>query len=157
MERSNGALREGVLYDIIGRNRHEDTRERTIQRLVEQYRIDTAQADRVERTALLVLKQLKKALNLEDPELRHLVTWAAQLHEIGITISYSGYHRHGAYIVANGELPGFSRDDQTLLAALVGAHRRKLDRTAFEDLMVSLSTSVDFSDLMNVGSHRQNL
>ncbi len=67
LERSNGALREGVLYDLIGRNRHEDTRERTIQRLVEQYRIDTAQADRVERTALLALKQLKKSVEPRGP------------------------------------------------------------------------------------------
>ena len=148
MERSNGALREGVLYDIIGRNRHEDTRERTIQRLVEQYRIDTAQADRVERTALLGLKQLKKAWALEDPELRHLITWAVQLHEIGITISYSGYQRHGAYIVANGELPGFSRDDQALLAALIGAHRRKLNRTAFQDLMVDEETALRLAILI---------
>ena len=148
MERSNGALREGVLYDIIGRNRHEDTRERTIQRLVEQYRIDTAQADRVERTALLGLKQLKKAWTLEDPELRHLITWAVQLHEIGITISYSGYQRHGAYIVANGELPGFSRDDQALLAALIGAHRRKLNRTAFQDLMVDEETALRLTILI---------
>lgn len=150
MERSNGALREGVLYDLIGRNRHEDTRERTIQRLVEQYRIDTAQADRVERTALLALKQLKKPWNLEDPALRHLITWAAQLHEIGITISYSGYHRHGAYIVANGELPGFSRDDQALLAALIGAHRRKLNRMAFQDLMVDEETALRLAILIRV-------
>ena len=150
LERSNGALREGVLYDLIGRNRHEDTRERTIQRLVEQYRIDTAQADRVERTALLALKQLKKAWNLEDPELRHLITWAAQLHEIGITISYSGYQRHGAYIVANGELPGFSRDDQALLAALISAHRRKLNRIAFQDLMVDEETALRLAILIRV-------
>ena len=134
MDRANGALREGVLYDLIGRSRHEDTRERTIHRLAEQYRIDTTQANRVERTALTGLKQLKNAWNLEDPDLRQLLTWASKLHEIGITISYSGYHRHGAYIAENSELAGFSRDDQTLLAALISAHRRKLTRTSFEDL-----------------------
>ena len=134
MDRSNGALREGVLYDLIGRSRHEDTRERTIQRLVEQYRIDATQAERVERSALQMLKQLTNPWGLDDPDLRHLLTWASRLHEIGITISYSGYHRHGAYIAANSELAGFSRDDQTLLAALIGAHRRKLSRTAFQDL-----------------------
>jgi exopolyphosphatase/guanosine-5'-triphosphate,3'-diphosphate pyrophosphatase len=134
MERSNGALREGVLYDLIGRSRHEDTRERTIHRLVEQYRIDVTQAERVERTALAGLKQLNDVWSLEDPDLRHLLTWASRLHEIGITISYSGYHRHGAYIAANSELAGFSRDDQALLAALIGAHRRKLSRAPFQEL-----------------------
>jgi exopolyphosphatase/guanosine-5'-triphosphate,3'-diphosphate pyrophosphatase len=134
MEPATGALREGVLYDLIGRIRHEDTRERTIQRLEEQYRIDVAQANRVERTALAGLKQLEKAWGLEDPECRQVLIWAARLHEIGITISYSGYHRHGAYIIANGELAGFSRGDQRFLATLIGAHRRKLERPAFEDL-----------------------
>lgn len=134
MDPANGALREGVLYDLIGRVRHEDVRERTIQRLVEQYRIDTAQAERVERTALAGLRQLKTSWGLEDPSFRQLLIWAARLHEIGLTISYSGYHRHGAYIVAHSELPGFSRDDQSFLAALVASHRRKLNRSAFDGL-----------------------
>ena len=128
MDPANGALREGVLYDLIGRVRHEDVRERTIQRLVEQYRIDTVQAERVERTALAGLKQLKVSWDLEDPAYRQLLIWASRLHEIGITISYSGYHRHGAYIVANSELPGFSRDDQSFLAALIETHRERSSR-----------------------------
>ena len=134
MEPATGALREGVLYDLIGRVRHEDTRERTIQRLEEQYRFDVAQANRVERTALAELKQLEKAWALEDLEYRQILIWAARLHEIGIAISYSGYHRHGAYIVANAELAGFSRGDQTSLATLIGAHRRKIARPVFEEL-----------------------
>ena len=151
LERSNGALREGVLYDLIGRNRHEDTRERTIQRLVEQYRIDTAQADRVERTALLALTQLKKSVEPRGPR-------APAPHHVGRAaprdrhhdLSYSGYQRHGAYIVANGELPGFSRDDQALLAALISAHRRKLNRIAFQDLMVDEETALRLAILIRV-------
>ena len=134
MERAHGALREGVLFDLIGRSRHEDTREHTIARLVEQYRVDTPQADRVERTALAGLKQLRVPWHLEEPEFRQFLIWAARLHEIGITISYSGYHRHGAYIVAHAEMPGFSRDGQKTLAALIGSHRRKLLRSTFQDL-----------------------
>lgn len=151
MEPANGALREGVLHDLIGRNRHEDTRATTILRLVEQYRIDAAQADRVERTALSGLKQLKRAWELEDPDYRHLLSWACRLHEIGITISYSGYQRHGAYIVENSELAGFSRDDQALLAALIDAHRRKLSRTPFEDLtLVEEETALRLAILLRV-------
>src|SRR3990170_8097763 len=134
MEPATGALREGVLYDLIGRSRHEDTRERAIQRLVEQYRVDTVQAGRVERAALAALKQLRADWGLEEHEHRQLLTWAARLHEIGLTISYSGYQRHGAYIVANSELSGFSIDDQRFLAALIEAHRRKFPRAAFEEL-----------------------
>jgi exopolyphosphatase/guanosine-5'-triphosphate,3'-diphosphate pyrophosphatase len=134
METATGALREGVLYDLIGRIRHEDTRERAIQRLVEQYRVDTGQAGRVERAALAALKQLRVDWALEEHEHRQLLTWGARLHEIGLTISYSGYQRHGAYIVANSELPGFSLDDQRFLAALIEAHRRKIPKAAFEAL-----------------------
>ncbi|MGH9322450.1 MAG: exopolyphosphatase [Vicinamibacteria bacterium] len=133
METATGALREGVLYDLIGRIRHEDTRERAIQRLVDQYRIDAVQAARVERAALAALKQLGTAWGIEEPDHRQILAWAARLHEIGLTISYSGYQRHGAYIVANSELPGFSIDDQRLVAALIEAHRRKLPRTALGD------------------------
>jgi exopolyphosphatase/guanosine-5'-triphosphate,3'-diphosphate pyrophosphatase len=134
MEPSTGALREGVLYDLIGRVRHEDTRERAISRLVEQYRVDTAQADRVERAALATLRGLKEVWELGEHEHRQLLTWAARLHEIGLTISYSGYQRHGAYIVSNSELPGFSIDDQRFLAVLIEAHRRKLPRDGFSEL-----------------------
>jgi exopolyphosphatase/guanosine-5'-triphosphate,3'-diphosphate pyrophosphatase len=151
MERSNGALREGVLYDLIGRSRHEDTRERTIQRLVEQYRIDITQAERVERSALAGLKQLTKTWSLDDADFRHLLTWASRLHEIGITISYSGYHRHGAYIAANSELAGFSRDDQMLLAALIGTHRRKLSRESFQDLtLIDEETALRLTILLRI-------
>jgi exopolyphosphatase / guanosine-5'-triphosphate,3'-diphosphate pyrophosphatase len=134
LETSTGALREGVLHDLIGRVRHEDARERAIHRLVEQYRVDTAQAARVERTALAGLKQLKDTWGLGEPEFRQLLTWAARLHEIGLTISYSGYQRHGAYIVANSELTGFSLDDQRFLAALIESHRRKLPRASLAEL-----------------------
>lgn len=134
METATGALREGVLYDLIGRIRHEDTRERAIGRLVEQYRVDTVHAARVERAALAALKQLRGDWGLEEHDYRQLLAWAARLHEIGLTISYSGYQRHGAYIVANSELSGFSIDDQDFLAALIGAHRRKLRLAPFAAL-----------------------
>jgi exopolyphosphatase/guanosine-5'-triphosphate,3'-diphosphate pyrophosphatase len=140
-----------VLYDLIGRSRHEDAREGTIQRLVEQYRIDVAQAERVERTALAMLKQLNGVWSLGDADLRHLLTWASRLHEIGITISYSGYHRHGAYITANSELAGFSRDDQALLATLIGAHRRKLSRATFQDLtLVDEETALRLAIILRI-------
>jgi exopolyphosphatase/guanosine-5'-triphosphate,3'-diphosphate pyrophosphatase len=137
MEPSTGALREGVLFDLIGRIRHEDSRERAIQRLVEQYRVDTVQAGRVERAALSTWKQLKTDWALEEHEHRQLLAWAARLHEIGLTISYSGYQRHGAYIIANSELSGFSLDEQRFLAALIEAHRRKIPRDRFSELTLA--------------------
>jgi exopolyphosphatase/guanosine-5'-triphosphate,3'-diphosphate pyrophosphatase len=151
MEPATGALREGVLYDLIGRIRHEDARERAIQRLVEQYRVDNVQAGRVERAALAVWKQVRSDWGLEEHEDRQLLIWAARLHEIGLTISYSGYQRHGAYIVANSELPGFSIDDQRLLSALIEAHRRKIPRASFEELtLVDPETALRLAILLRL-------
>lgn len=131
---SPGALREGVLYDLVGRMRHEDVRDRTIRRLVEHYRIDGAQAARVERTALNLWRQARGPWDLEAPECRQLLVWAARLHELGLVVNYSSHHKHGAYLLRNSHMPGFSNDDQQLLGALVRCHRRKLARAEIPDL-----------------------
>ena len=131
---SQGALREGLLYDTIGRNTHEDVRVRTVEAMVERYRIDREQAARVEATALRFLDQVAMPWSLHHPEHRLMLGWAARLHEIGLTMSYSGNHNHGAYIVANSDMPGFSRDRQGLLAELIRAHRRRLRNTTVDDL-----------------------
>ncbi len=126
MSTASGALREGLLYDTLGRIAHEDVRERTIAWLCERYAVDRSQAARVETSALALLDRAQAAWELHHPDLRLVLGWAARLHEIGLALSYSGYHKHGAYLVANSDLPGFSREQQGLLAALVGAHRRRL-------------------------------
>ena len=140
MSPSTGALREGILYDLLGRIRHEDVRDRTIQRLAERYHIERAQAARVERTALNCLTQVDDAWKLGDEEFRQILAWASRLHEVGLTVSYSGYHEHGAYLLGHSNLPGFSNDEQQLLASLVESHRRKLSREPFEELR---SVSID--------------
>jgi exopolyphosphatase/guanosine-5'-triphosphate,3'-diphosphate pyrophosphatase len=134
MALSPGALREGVLYDLIGRIRHHDVRDRAIRRFVDRFRVDVAQAERVEKTALRLLEQAGAPEGLEADSARSLLSWASWLHEIGLVVSYPGYHKHGAYLVANSDLPGFSRDDQILLAALVRAHRRKLREEVFAEI-----------------------
>jgi len=140
MTASSGALREGVLYDLLGRFRHEDVRDRTIARLATRHGVDAEQAARVERAAVRLLADVAKPWNLADEEAQKLLSWAAQVHEIGLAVAYSGHHRHGAYLVANSDLPGFSRDDQTALAALILGHRRKPAREAFDGLPGDAST-----------------
>jgi len=108
-------LREGLLYDQLGRIRHEDVRDRTIGRLAERYHVDAEQAARVERTALQLLRQAAAPWALDAATSRQLLAWAARLHEIGLVVSYTGYHKHGAYLVANADMPGFSRDEQAVL------------------------------------------
>jgi exopolyphosphatase / guanosine-5'-triphosphate,3'-diphosphate pyrophosphatase len=133
MRASKAALREGVLYDLLGRIRHEDVRDRTIRALSERYHVDSDQAERVERTALRCLEQVVEAWKLERESSAQLLTWAARMHEIGLALSHSGHHKHGGYILENSDMPGFSRQDQLRLAALVKAHRRKLARAAFAE------------------------
>lgn len=126
MQPAPGALREGVLYDLIGRMGHRDARHRSIRRLVNLYHVDLEQAARVEAAAHQLLAGVQEGWALPADQSRRFLSWAATLHEIGLAVSYSDYHLHGAYLLANSELPGFSRDEQTLLAALVSNHRRRL-------------------------------
>ncbi len=130
---AEGALREGLLYDLHGRIQHEDVRERTIQALTARYHLDLEQAARVEATACDLLAQSEAAWGLGD-EAAHDLTWAARLHEIGLTIAHNHYHKHGAYLVENSDLPGFSRQEQELIAALIRGHRRKVPLAVFKAL-----------------------
>lgn len=137
MRTSDGALREGLLYDLAGRIRHEDVRARTVSALVKRYGLDREQAGRVERTALAFLAQVAEAWSLVDDVASDLLGWAAQLHEVGLSIAHSQYHKHGAYVLQNADLPGFSRSEQRLLAALVRAHRRRFPSGVFKELPTS--------------------
>lgn len=122
---SDGALREGVLYEMEGRFRHQDIRSRTAQSLANHYAIDSDQARRVlETTEQLYLQWLDQNPKQANPQLSALLKWAALLHEVGLTINHSGMQRHSAYILQNSNMPGFNQDQQMLLATLVRYHRK---------------------------------
>ena len=125
---SEGALRLGVLYDLLGRYHHEDLREATVTRFMQRYEVDRRQAARVAQLALEFYQQLRPQDDIAESPAAQFLVWAARLHEIGISIAHSSYHKHSAYILANADMPGFSRRDQALLARLVMAHRGKLER-----------------------------
>ncbi len=135
---SDGSLREGLLYDMMGRLQHEDARDRTVRAIERRYHADTEQAERVKQTALMLFRQVQERWGLVDTSAEQLLTWAAQLHEIGLDIAHVKYHKHGAYLLANADLPGFSRAEQQLLAVLVGHHRRKLEEFQTGDLPAEL-------------------
>jgi exopolyphosphatase / guanosine-5'-triphosphate,3'-diphosphate pyrophosphatase len=134
VEISDGALREGLLYDMIGRLYDEDARERSIQAMQRRYHVDIDQATRVEATAATLLDQVASRWALEDERYRQLLVWAARLHEVGLDIAHARYHQHGGYLLANADLPGFVRLEQKLLSALVGFHRRKIEDPFLADL-----------------------
>lgn len=127
---SDGALREGVLYEMEGRFRHQDIRIRTAQSLANQYNIDSDQARRVLETTQHMYDQWQhKHPKQANPQTAALLKWAAMLHEVGLNINHSGMHRHSAYILQNSNLPGFTQEQQTLMASLVRFSRKaiKLD------------------------------
>ncbi|NLB57914.1 MAG: Ppx/GppA family phosphatase, partial [Gammaproteobacteria bacterium] len=130
---SKAAMREGVLYDMLGRGSEHDPREAAIQALTQRYGIDEAQARRVHATALALFEQVAGDWSLGDDD-RLMLDWAARLHEIGLTIAHSQHHVHGAYILAHSDIPGFSVQEQRFLAALVRTHRRKVPGDAFDAL-----------------------
>lgn len=127
---SEGALRLGVLYDLLGRYHHDDLREATVSRFMQRYEVDRRQAARIAATALDFYQQLRPQDDLEESPAAHFLAWAARLHEVGVSIAHASYHKHSAYMLANADMPGFSKRDQGLLARLVLAHRGKLERAA---------------------------
>ena len=136
MRLAEGAMREGLLYDMVGRYTDEDARDRTVRGMQQRYHVDFAQAERVEATALNFLEQTRDTWKLQgDPSADLALRWASRLHEIGLDVSHSGYHRHGAYLLENADMQGFSREEQRLLARTVGGHRRKLDLAGMEELL----------------------
>jgi exopolyphosphatase / guanosine-5'-triphosphate,3'-diphosphate pyrophosphatase len=132
---ADGALREGLLYDLLGRLTSEDARVRSVRSMEERFHVDAAQADRVEATALGFLRQVREAWGLEEPLADLILRWAARLHEIGLDIAHAHYHRHGAYLLEHADMPGFPREEQRLLSVVVGAHRRRLELEPCESLV----------------------
>ena len=131
---SDGGLREGLLFDLAGRIHHQDTRDRTVYSLMRRYHVDFDHAANIKTTALHLLEKISQVWKIDNDLAYQFLIWAADLHEIGLDISHSKYHRHGAYLLDNSDLMGFSWNEQRLLARLVGNHRRKINIEAIEQL-----------------------
>lgn len=128
MHYTSGALREGVLYDLLGRHHQQDMREVTVQQFRRRYQIDQAQAARVEHLSLLFLEQLLSEHSTQDEYALKHSSWAAILHELGLSIAHAGYHKHSAYILQHADMPGFSQPEQILLSQIVLGHRGDLSK-----------------------------
>jgi exopolyphosphatase/guanosine-5'-triphosphate,3'-diphosphate pyrophosphatase len=134
MQPADGALREGLLYDLLGRIETEDVRSRSVAALADRFHADRKQVKRVKDAAGRCLKQVGEAWHLTSDTAVRMLGWAAQLHEIGLDIAHQQYHKHGEYIVANSDLFGFTLQEQQVLATLVRAHRRKLPADLIREL-----------------------
>ncbi len=164
MHVSEGALREGVLYDLIGREYHEDTRSKTIQSWAKRYNVDETHAEAVKNTALELFSQVAEDWTIADNECQQQLTWAANCHEIGLNISHSQFHKHGEYIIRNADLLGFSRDDQKILSVLVRTQRGSFSDELFKSLNVSwqenakkIAILLRISVLLNRSRHYDDL
>ena len=137
MEVAQGALRHGVLYDLLDREQDlTDLRSTTVQRLAAKFTTDTVQAQRVSKVAKHLFTMARIGLpSIESQRFQRKLDWAAQLHEIGSQISHSDYHKHGAYILDNADAPGFALPEMHRLSLLVLGHRGKLRKLEvdFED------------------------
>jgi exopolyphosphatase/guanosine-5'-triphosphate,3'-diphosphate pyrophosphatase len=130
---SKAAMREGILFDMLGRAGEHDPRQASVEALMQRYGIDATQALRVERTALALFDTVAFSWGLE-PDDRLMLGWAARLHELGLAIAHSQYHVHGAYVVEHSDIAGFSQQEQRFLAALIRSHRRNVGKLAFDAL-----------------------
>jgi len=133
MNVAQGAMREGILWDLLGRVHDSDMRDITVSQFQRRYHVDGKQAARVAKLANELASQLASQPSTQlDAEALRALTWAALLQEIGISIAHSGFHKHGAYILENADMPGFSRRDQSRLAALVRASRGGLGKLGYQ-------------------------
>ncbi|MEM6640598.1 MAG: Ppx/GppA phosphatase family protein [Pseudomonadota bacterium] len=125
---ADGALREGAIFDMLGARAGRDAHDTSVAAFQERYLIDREQAGRVESVLETMFDDIGDDWSVGSRKTRRLLRYAARLHEVGLSIAHSHYHRHGAYIVQNADLPGFSQHEQTILAWLIGGHRRRVPR-----------------------------
>ena len=133
---AEGSMRQGILYDLLGRVQRHDMRDVTVSQFMQRYHVDSKQSRRVANLALALYMRFTDGAEGVDEAAPHYIAWAAKLHEIGISVAYSGYHKHSAYIVENADMPGFSKMEQWRVATLVLAHRRSLKKIFTRDAEV---------------------
>ncbi|WP_426369029.1 exopolyphosphatase [Pseudocolwellia sp. HL-MZ7] len=122
------ALREGVLFEQLDNsNETANTRNRTINSLMKRFNIDESYTDTAKEQALNIFDQVKAPWNINKNVYKELLRATMRLHEIGLDINPSGYHKHGAYILAHADLPGFNQEQQQALAWLVDGQRKKIN------------------------------
>ncbi len=136
MRTSKGALREGVIYDLMGRLTHEDVRERSVNAMVSRYNADESNAKVVASRVELLAESVASTWGLTDQDIE-LLKWAGCCHEIGVTISQKHYNRHSAYLLQNSDLPGFAQGEQEIMAVLVRGQCGKIRSELFAEISES--------------------
>lgn len=131
---SEGALREGLLFEMEDSFKRSDIRMRTTENLANKHLVDLEHAAKIKGQATEFLQQVHKDLGIKkSSELFDLLEWSALLHEVGLSISLQAFHRHSAYILRNTYMPGFNREQQRVLAMLVRFQRKALKLHEMEE------------------------
>lgn len=138
---SDGALREGLLYDLLGRIQHDDERDRTVEALARRYDVDEGHGERIKVMATQLFEQVAADWDIDYEELLHRLQWACKLHEVGLAISHNQFHKHSAYLVGYSDLPGFSREEQQVLSVMVRGQRRSFPKKYIKKLPDELQQS----------------
>lgn len=152
MRYCGAALRQGVLYDLLGRGAGADMREVTVARMMRRYEIDEGQAARVSTTARALYDQGARGVAEKVAANRELLGWASKLAEIGMSISHEDFHKHSSYILRNADMPGFTQSEQELMSNLALGHvggLRKLRELAFDDLAWLMVLSLRLSSILH--------
>lgn len=132
---SDGALREGLVHDLLNRIYDHDIRSKTVETIAEHYNTDTEHASRIIQTINYILNQLDSSCCTDNSKIvTQFLHWAVSLHGIGLNIAHNQYHKHSSYIIENGDFSGFSRQDQMLLSTIVRTHRKKFSKSRFKKL-----------------------
>jgi len=145
---SDGALREGLLYDLLGRIQHDDERDRTVLSLARRYQTDEDHAQRISAMAIQMFEQVAEKWSIDNEQFLDRLQWAAKLHEVGLAIAHNQFHKHSAYLVAHSDLPGFSREEQHALATMVCGQRKRFPKKDIKQLPDELKKSTRYLTIL---------
>jgi len=150
MQVSANALREGLIYDTLGRLYADDARNSSVRALQKWMRVDEAHGEQVAQTALSLFKQSHNVWRLHgsDYNFAQLLTWASQLYECGKAISYKRYRHHSAYLIYQSELAGFDQQEKQILSLLTLHHRGKFNRNLFSEFDEELAQQLTYLTLI---------
>lgn len=118
----DAGLRMGVLWDLHLRASHQDRRDESVLDCMHRFDVDEIRAAQVQTNANALYAQMKP----ESDEYQRLLGWSAQLHEVGLVVSHTGFHKHGAYLAEHADLPGFTTYEQQMLSTLILAQKGNL-------------------------------
>ena len=160
MMAADWALREGLLFDLKGRLENHDIRQASVDALASRFHVNMEKAQAVAALALNLLAQVDDDWNLNHDEASKLLAWSARLYSVGLDIAHNDYHKHSAYVVQHVDLAGCSRVEQTHLAALVLAHRKRFPLKQFpagNDDLIHLAMLLRLAVIFHRGKKNKGL